>query len=255
MKIVLIGSGNIATFFGKKFQTAGFEIVQVISYHLSHAEQLANQLACSFSDNMLDVNRDADVYLFAVKDDVLLEMAKRIFLPDKLVIHTAGSIHLHELAMMSNQLACLWCVYSISKKELPDKKDIPLVVNCSAAVDREVVKVLADSITTKQYPLDDHQKSVLHLAAVFANNFTNHLFTICKNIVEKEGVPFEILYPIISDTTSKALGGEPEALQTGPASRGDVETMRKHEILLSGQPDFLDIYKVLSKSIAAKRKE
>ncbi|MBK8145501.1 MAG: NAD(P)-binding domain-containing protein [Bacteroidetes bacterium] len=126
MKIVLIGSGNIATFFGKKFQTAGFEIVQVISYHLSHAEQLANQLACSFSDNMLDVNRDADVYLFAVKDDVLLEMAKRIFLPDKLVIHTAGSIHLHELAMMSNQLACLWCVYSISKKELPDKKIFPL---------------------------------------------------------------------------------------------------------------------------------
>jgi predicted short-subunit dehydrogenase-like oxidoreductase (DUF2520 family) len=255
VKIVLIGSGNIATFFGSKFQAAGFEMVQVISYHLSHAEQLAQQFACPFSDNIQLIDRNADVYLFAVKDDVLLEMAKSISLPDKLVIHTAGSIHLSELAIMSNRLACLWCVYSINKKELPEVKDIPLVVNYLDVADGAVVNILAKSISTKQYHLDDHQKSVLHLAAVFANNFTNHLFTICKKIVEKERVPFEILFPIISDTAGKALGGEPETLQTGPASRGDEETMRKHQLLLYNQSDFLQIYEVLSKSIAAGAKK
>lgn len=116
MKIVLIGSGNIATFFGKKFQTAGFEIVQVISLSFV-ACRATGKSACLlvFRQYAGYKNSDADVYLFAVKDDVLLEMAKRIFLPDKLVIHTAGSIQLQELAMMSNQVACLWCVYSISK--------------------------------------------------------------------------------------------------------------------------------------------
>jgi predicted short-subunit dehydrogenase-like oxidoreductase (DUF2520 family) len=128
-------------------------------------------------------------------------------------------------------------------------------VNYSAEADAAIVEQLAQSISTQLHYLSEQQKSSLHLAAVFANNFTNHLYSICKQIVEKEGVPFEILYPIISDTAGKILLTAPEESQTGPAVRGDEKTMNKHKGLLENQPNFLHIYEMLSKSIAQSGKK
>lgn len=248
MKIVIVGAGNIATFFSQKFHQAGFEIVQIISAELIHAQQLAGFFHCSFTNDIQQINKNADVYLFAVKDDILLELATQISLPNKLVIHTAGSIHLNELSGMSMRQACIWCVYSINKNNLPGANDIPLVVNAHFEEDLKIVGTLAKAISHNIYFLNDTQKSSLHLAAVFANNFTNHLFSISKNIVEAEDIPFEILHPIILDTSTKLLKSAPEKNQTGPAIRRDEKTMEKHLTLLQDET-FKAIYRLLSASI------
>jgi predicted short-subunit dehydrogenase-like oxidoreductase (DUF2520 family) len=178
----------------------------------------------------------------------LLELATQISLPEKLVIHTAGSIHLHELTGISLRQACIWCVYSINKNNLPSTNDIPLVVNAHLEEDLKIVGTLARAISDNIYFLKDKQKSSIHLAAVFANNFTNHLYAISKNIVEAADIPFEILHPIILDTGTKLLKSAPEKNQTGPAIRRDEKTMQKHLKLLEDET-YLAIYRLLSASI------
>lgn len=248
MKIAIIGSGNIATFYAGKFHRAGFEIVQIISAHVAHAKALADHFQCAYSDQIGDLKDDAEACLFAVKDDVLLEYATHIHLHGRLVIHSAGSVHLDEIKGMSDQLACLWCVYSINKNHLPENENIPLVVNANNNASLEKVKILADAISRKVFYLNDEQKSVLHLAAVFANNFTNHLYTISKSITDKSDIPFETLLPIISDTADKLHHSMPAQNQTGPAIRHDEKTISKHLALLQ-EEQFRRIYQVLTDSI------
>ncbi len=248
MKIAVIGSGNIATFFAGKFHAAGFEIVQVISARMEHAKELAGHFQCAYSDQIDDLSDNAETILFAVRDDVLLEYAADIRLQGRLVIHSAGSVHLDEIKRMSDQLACLWCVYSINKNHLPDNENIPLVVNANNNDSLEKVRILANAISGSLFYLDDEQKSVLHLAAVFANNFTNHLYAISKKIADENHIPFETLLPIISDTAEKLYHGTPAQNQTGPAIRHDAKTISKHIALLN-EERFRDIYRILTESI------
>lgn len=248
MKIAIVGSGNIATFYAKKFHAAGHEIAQVISAHLTHAKELADNFQCDFSDDIHTLNSDADIFLFAVKDDVLLSFAKNISLKDKLVIHTAGSVHLDELKDLSDHLACIWCVYSINKNNLPENNSIPLVVDTNNNEVLDKVNMLAKAISDNIFYLNDEQKSALHLAAVFANNFTNHLYTISKKIIEQKNIPFETLLPLIMDTATKLQHSAPEQNQTGPAIRHDEKTMEKHLALLQDE-EWKKIYAQISDSI------
>jgi predicted short-subunit dehydrogenase-like oxidoreductase (DUF2520 family) len=247
MKIAIAGAGNIATFFAKKFQAAGFEIVQVIAAHIKHAQQLAMQHNCSFSDQISDLDPGADVCLFAVKDDVLLEFAAKLRL-QQIVIHTAGSVALSELQAISSRVACIWPVYSINKDHLPNEMNVPLVLNAGSAEVLSITRQLAFAISHQQYVLTDEQKSALHLAAVFANNFTNHLYTISEQITGANGVPFETLLPLILDTAQKVQHSLPRQNQTGPAIRHDEKTMTKHLNMLN-DTDWQQIYRLISGSI------
>ena len=125
MKIVIIGSGNIATFFAKKIHSAELSVVQIISNTESHAKELAQQIPCDFSTSVDDIYSDADVVILAVKDDVLRTFSLHKKLQNKLIIHTAGSVSLSDISGISNQVGSIWCMYSINKNYLPDRKDIP----------------------------------------------------------------------------------------------------------------------------------
>ena len=248
MKIAIIGSGNIATFFAKKLSQHGFEIVQVISANIAHAQALADQYQCSYSNELSALNKNADAYLFAVKDDVLLEMAQQFNLEDKLLIHTAGSIQLTELTTMSTQLASIWCVYSIHKNHLPIHENVPLVVQANTPQVLEKVKKIALAISQNLFYLTSEQQSTLHLSAVFANNFVNHLFSICQRLLDAKQIPMEALLPIIQDTVDKLQYSAAINNQTGPAIRHDEKTMKKHLMMLNMEYD-KQIYQLISKSI------
>lgn len=252
MKIVIVGTGNIATFFAQKLIEAQHEIVQVISATLEHAKDFANVYKCDFTDDIRQIYKDADAYIFAVKDDVLIQFSHEIILQNKLVIHTAGSVSLAQIKNISDRVACIWCVYSINKNNLPIEKNIPLVVNSIRYEDLNIVKSFAETISENIYELDDVQKSNVHLAAVFANNFVNHLYTISYSILDKKNISFDILKPIIQDTAQKILKHNPAEIQTGPAIRGDEKTMKKHLGMLKEDKILTEIYLLISESIILK---
>lgn len=249
MKITIVGSGNIATFFGIKFKKAGHSILQVISSTESHAKELADTLSCDFDTDLNKLNVDSEVVLLAVKDDVLRTLVGYEVLQTKTIIHTAGSISLLDIASLSKNVGSMWCMYSINKNHLPERDDIPVIVNASNENTLVQVKKLSEAISNVTYSLDDDQKTIAHLSAVFANNFANHLFTIGQEILSQEKIPFEILIPLIQNTIEKLSYSTPDKLQTGPAIRHDGETISKHLQLLQSNEEFLKIYQLLTHSI------
>ncbi|HMN32305.1 MAG TPA: DUF2520 domain-containing protein [Chitinophagaceae bacterium] len=253
MKIVIVGSGNIASFFAKKLHIK-HKIIQIISKDINHAKQLASQYHCQYANQIEQIHQDTDVIIFALKDDVLLQIANSYSFQDKLIIHTAGSIHLDEIKNISNHIASIWCVYSIQKEMLPLSESVPIVINANTEDSLLNVNVIAQSISQNIFHFNDEQKSFLHLAAVFANNFTNHLYSLSQQICEEQNINFDVLKPLIQNTAEKVKHANPALIQTGPAIRHDQQTMDKHLQLLQTET-LKKIYHLLSFSIQQKKEK
>ncbi len=250
-KIVLIGAGNIATFFASKIKKSTFEIVQIISKNEEHAKTLASSIACKYANTINDIDSTADIIILATPDTYLLELNNLLCFKNKVVIHTAGSIALKELQNISEHIACIWPVQSIHKNRLP-QNEVPLVVNATDAVSKIVVLDVANAISSIVEYCNDEQKEYLHLACVFANNFTNHMVALSEQLCVENKVPFELLQQLIKDTFEKINVQSPHNLQTGPAIRNDENTIEKHLLLLKDKPHMLDIYKAITRSIQDK---
>lgn len=250
MRIVFIGSGNIAHFFATRLKSRGHDIVQVYSRDTGHAEALA--ALCDIptvTTDLAAIDRDADVYILAIKDDALAEVAQQLSFPGKVVLHCAGAVSLDTIAPVSEHLAVIWALYSIRKNNLPGSSRIPLIVEANTGKARELALALAGDISETVLETDLLQRRMLHLNAVFVNNFTNHLLTIAQKLGEEYQLPFAILQPIIQQTLEQTQKVLPSESQTGPAVRHDEDTIRRHLSLLSGHPAWQQIYADISASI------
>jgi len=249
MRIVFIGSGNIAQFFATRLFRKGHEIVQVYSRTHAHADVLAKTTKAMVTDKLADISPDADVYILAIKDDALAEVAGQLKFEGKTVIHCAGAVALDVLEHTSTNKAVIWSLYSINKNSLPTSNDIPLIVEGSNQHAVDIAMILANDISEKVLQTDFKQRQMLHLNAVLANNFTNHLLAIAQKICEEQQLPFEILHPIIRQTLEQTANILPSESQTGPAIRNDKETIEKHLKLLAYKPEWQKIYADISDSI------
>lgn len=250
MRIVFLGSGNIAHFFAPRLQKKGHEIVQIYSRNIEHAKALASICAAGpVTDRVEDIDADADAYVLAIKDDALSVVAQQISFPGKIVLHCAGAIPLDAIARVSAHCAVIWSLYSIKKNNLPQNGFVPLIVEANTPVAREAALTLANDISNKVLETDFPQRQILHLNAVLVNNFTNHLFAIAQKICEEQGLPFDILYPIMHQTIEQAQYVLPSESQTGPAVRHDEETIQKHLALLTAHPEWQKIYTDITNSI------
>ena len=247
MKVVIIGSGNVATVLGKKIAKGGHEILQVISRSPKHAEHLANQLNSIASDNLKMINPDADIYLICVDDNAIKEVADQISSLNKIIVHTAGSISKNVL-QFSGAYGVLYPLQSL-RKEMEHLPQIPVLVDGSSD---EVSKILLDFASTWASSVSratDKERLKLHVAAVIASNFTNHLYALTENFCIKEGVEFSNLLPLIKETATRLGPTHASALQTGPASRNDDVTIGIHLEVLAADPELKELYKLLSDSI------
>lgn len=249
MNIAFIGSGNIATFYGKKFAADGHHIVQIISSTLSHAQELASQFNCLASNTTDDLVLDADVYFLAMNDNSVKKYADFLRLPGKVVIHTAGSIALSELQAISEHIACIWCLYSIKKESLPVINTIPVFINYTSDVAKPVAETLAGVISHQVHSIDDEKKLSLHLSAVLVNNYSNHLAAIADQLLAAQHLPFQYLLPILQQTVDKLSIQSPRDAQTGPAIRRDSVILSKHLEMLQGHPEWQALYSALAHSI------
>jgi predicted short-subunit dehydrogenase-like oxidoreductase (DUF2520 family) len=249
MNIVLIGAGNVATILGKKLHQVGHTIVQVWSRKIEAANTLAVDLNAVSINNINDIAQHADVYIIAIADAAIIQMATQIKVNNAIVVHTAGAISKYALQQASANYGVLYPLQSLNKINANLDIPIPLLIDANNEKNIQIIQTLANSISTDVTTVNDEDRLHLHLAAVIVNNFTNHLYALANNYCIKYGIDFKKLQPLIEETANKLRYHAPENVQTGPAIRHDSATMTKHLQLLAGDEKLKFIYLKLSESI------
>ena len=250
MDIVLIGAGNVATHLGLALKKH-HKIIQVFSKHLSNASSLAERLDASGTNNIKKISTYADIYFLSVSDDAIESVVEELPDTDGIVVHTAGSISIDALDKFNNH-GIFYPFQTFSKNRDISYNNIPILVEGNSKNTTKQLLDLALLLSSNAYEVNSKQRLLIHIAAVFACNFTNHLYLISKNISDKAELPFSILQPLIEETVSKAFTVLPENAQTGPASRNDKQTMEKQiEILNKSFDDenLAGLYKDISERI------
>ncbi|OJW30154.1 MAG: hypothetical protein BGO54_00735 [Sphingobacteriales bacterium 46-32] len=249
MDIVMIGSGNVAAVLGRKFVAAGHRIVQILSRNSTEASALAYEWDTESANYMSLINPSADVYLLAVSDKGLGEVAAQLNLPGKVVAHTAGAVAASVLADVTEHYGVLYPLQSLRKENLR-LPEIPFYVDGHTAYAKAVLHQLASSVSSLPVTeATDAQRLPLHVAAVFVNNFVNHLYVLAQDYCIKNGIDFAQLTPLIRETAERISQLPPKQAQTGPAIRHDADTLRQHLQLLEAHPHLRHIYLLLTESI------
>jgi predicted short-subunit dehydrogenase-like oxidoreductase (DUF2520 family) len=247
MQIVIIGTGNTATVLGRKLKAAGHQIVQVIGRDGRLASELAKILDAESTNIWSAVNRDADIYLLAVSDIAVEEVFGKLELLEKTIVHTAASVS-KNLLQAADHYGVFYPLQSL-RKETADLPEVPIVIDASDEATFQLLEKLAYSISNKVIAATDEERMKLHLAAVFCNNFVNHLYVLMESYCLKEHLDFSLLIPLISETASRIEHAPPSQWQTGPAWRDDSDTIKKHLALLNSDPELMHLYETITASI------
>jgi len=248
MNIVLIGTGNTATVLGRKFKEAGHTIVQIYGRDASAASELAYILDSESTNYWSVVNKEADIYILAVADIAIEELVREVNLPQKTVVHTAASVPKKILEKASAHYGVFYPLQSL-KKEQAVLPEIPVIIDASDEATLTLLEKLGDSISTRVVEVNDDQRVKLHLAAVFCNNFVNHLYWLIQEYCKKESLDFDLLLPLIRETSLRLEEMDPSLAQTGPALRNDTVTIEKHTGLLTQHPRLKNLYLLFTQSI------
>ena len=251
-RICFIGSGNVATHLAPAFDNAGHKVREVFSRSRRNAEALVSKLYNAEVKPNLDFSESTcELFIISVKDAAIAEVVKEIVLPDNAILaHTSGSEPLETLLYAAPPHAgVLYPVQTFSKNKKLDVEQVPFCLEAGDVYTNDVLTYLAKDISQKVFYLSSHQRKMLHIAAVFACNFTNHLLRISKDILNKENIDFAILEALIVETINKGLIMGPENAQTGPAARGDTKIIADHMNQLGENQDYMNIYRIVSQSI------
>ena len=246
-KIVLLGAGNVATALAKALAKK-HKIIQVYSRSNNSAEKLASIVGCPFTNKLSQITSDADLYIISIADDAIERIASQLKLKNKTIIHTSGSVDKSILKGTSSNYGVLWPLQTFSKGSIV-KVNTPFVIDATTKQLVGYLGKLVKEMNGKAIHLNSDKKAKLHIAAVFANNFTNHLYAVAYDLLKKEKIAFNILLPLINETIKKIKKEDPKKIQTGPAIRGDKKTIKKQESILSDSQQYLELYKLLTKSI------
>jgi predicted short-subunit dehydrogenase-like oxidoreductase (DUF2520 family) len=249
------GAGRVAGALCRKMHSSGINIRQVVSETEASGKPLAGSCKASWSSALIFYD-PVDIIIVAVPDHKLQEVLNSIECPDyTLVVHTAGSFGLDLFPERMKHKGVFYPLQTFSKERRISLIDLPFFIEASDPQMSGMLKKLAKMLGGKVYSVDTEHRKMLHLAAVFACNFTNHMFTAGKEIASRAGLSFEILEPLIKETVAKALANGPELSQTGPAIRNDRNTIAKHMELLSFSPELQKIYKEVTESIIEHNKK
>lgn len=253
MKVVIVGSGNVATHLSLALASLeGIEICQVYSPTEAHAEILAERLNCDFVTDPTQIRKDADVYLFALKDQALETVIRAVPANNGLWLHTSGSMPMQVFAGYTERYGVLYPLQTFSKSREISFQGIPLFIECHREEDKNCLEELARRLSGKVCELSSEKRRSLHLAAVFACNFTNHIYALAEEILAKEGLSRDYLFPLIDETAAKVHELPAQEAQTGPAIRYDENIINKHLGMLADDPDVQTLYRLLSQSIHKK---
>jgi predicted short-subunit dehydrogenase-like oxidoreductase (DUF2520 family) len=254
MRIVLFGTGNLATRLGIALRVKGAEIVQVYGRIESKASQLAKLLESSYTTSKKEINTGADIYILAVSDEAIIDVISGLSIGDQLVIHTAGSVPMDVLAPFAKNIGVIYPLQTLSKNKEIDFTNIPICVEANTKANLEKLKEMAGVLSNKVVQTDSTQRGQLHLAAVFVCNFVNHFYAIGEKLLDEQHLDFDLLKPLILETARKAMQYSPPNVQTGPAIRDDRNIIEQHLKMLSPHPEWQRLYEMVSEDIMVNRR-
>lgn len=244
--IVLFGAGNVAVHLFEAFQNA--EDTEVVQVYNRSAQNLAPFLNRVPTTTSLSEIKPADIYLISISDGAVPQLTKKLSNSGALIAHTSGSNPLFQIA---NRNGVLYPLQTFSRQTAVDFKRIPLCIEADSREDLDRLKLVGQNISEKVYEISTEQRKSLHLSAVFACNFTNHLYRLAEKICKQNDIPFSVLHPLIRETAQKARNNSPKPIQTGPARRGDQKTIDHHLSQLKSA-ELKEIYTLLTHSIQAE---
>ena len=251
MKVTLIGAGNLATQLGKSLKKAGVIISQVYSRTEDSARTLGELLEAEWLTDIKALRDEADIYIFSVKDSVLCELISEVCKGrgEKLFLHTAGSMPMSCFEGKALRYGVFYPMQTFSKTKDVDFERIPVFIEGNSIETEDVIRSLANKLTQRVIRLSSADRKYLHLAGVWACNFTNYCYAVASDILGEHGIPFDVMLPLINETTDKIQKISPMEAQTGPAVRGDRNVMSKQLELMNGKEDLQELYQMLSKGI------
>ena len=254
-KITFVGSGNVATNLAHALDKVGHTINQVISRDISNAKQLASKFGAYYGDKPSEMYKDSDFVLLCVSDEAYYSVLEE--LPggmSAIVCHTSGPVGMSVLEQYSGNHGVFYPLQSFRKEEVKDMLQVPLFIEWSSELAKQKLHDLADSISNRVREVDSTQREKYHLAAVFANNFTNAMYMVADDYLNAQGLDFDNLKPIIKETALRLKKGKPSLWQTGPAKRGDKTIIQKHLDMLDDE-QLKAIYAQMSNFIAQKARK
>jgi len=254
-KITLIGAGNMATCLGKSLKKNGFDILQVYSRTEKSAKTLAEKINTKYTCNTDNLDLSADLIIISIKDDAIGGMLEKIKNKKLKIVHTSGSIPMQVLEKHSSCCGVFYPVMTLSKNRDIDFSDIPLCLEADSNKFLSELMEMAGKISSQVLEIHSKERKILHMAAVFANNFVNHFYDISDNILKENGLSFDLLKPLIRETASKITEIPPHDAQTGPARRCDKSIIARHMKLLENNSERKKIYKFVTESIISSYKE
>ncbi len=252
-RVVLLGAGRVAFHLAKQLvKVQDFELIQVFSRRLTSAEDLISSIDFSSKvkavDELSSVNTEADYYIFSLVDSALEEVWSQMPQTKGLWLHTAGSVSIEQMARYHQHSAVLYPLQTFSKERELDWAKIPLYLETLDNSEMEL-ETLALAFSQNTHWVSSKQRAKLHCAAVFACNFTNHMLALSEELLQKESFEAKTLLPLIDETLAKVHYLPAKQAQTGPAIRGDENTMNAHLEALADSPHLAKLYKLLSQSI------
>ena len=248
-KVSIIGSGNVAQHLIQAFQNkivldSQIELVQVFARNKKSLTHLLDSNRITSDYTQLQA---ADVYIIAVSDDAIAEVSSQLPFENQLVVHTSGTVPLGSLKN-KNRRGVFYPLQTFSKDKAVNFKTIPICLEAENEKDLETLNQITNAISDAVYEINSEQRKALHVAAVFVNNFVNHLYQMGNEICDNNNVPFEILKPLIQETANKIVSLSPKEAQTGPAKRTDLTTIEAHQQFLTDENQST-IYTILTQSI------
>lgn len=247
-KLSFIGAGNVAWNLAHAFDLAGMTIHEVYAQSEDSAKNLAEKFGAFYSTDVSKLDASADCVILAISDHAIHEVLDSIKKIPSFFAHTSGAVPVEALIERHMKGGVLYPFQSLSKDSIQNMEAVPFLIEGNDRHSAQKLAHLAEAISSKVHYMDSDDRMHVHIAGVLANNFGNHLFTLARDFLRKNNLPENLVTPLMTGMLSKYKEHPPENLQTGPAVRFDLETIKKHEAAIS-DADLLTIYQVLTKSI------
>lgn len=248
-KIVIIGAGNLATRLSIALGTSGNKILSIYSKTADNAEKLAKILNTHWTNELQSIPNDGDIYILAIPDQVIIDVLTKCNFGSALVVHCSGGIGIEIFKNKIKNYGVFYPLQTFTKSREVNFKKIPICIESDNTYNRKILIDLGNQISDDVRLIDSAHRKVMHLAAVFACNFVNYMYTCAYEILENKQINPEILKPLMVETLNKAISLNPVKAQTGPALRNDKNVIKKHLELLSFSTEIHELYKILSEDI------
>ena len=256
MLFAIIGSGNVATHFSLALAKNGHQVLQVWSRSFDNAQTLAQKVGATAITSLSQIHSSVEVIIIAVNDEavsiVLYDLNTCFPQNERIILHTSGTLNIDILSATSTNYGVLYPIQTLSKNVAIDFLKVPIAVEGNNQKVEDTLLRIAKSISNSVYKINSNQRKTLHIAAVFACNFTNYFYAIADDLLQQNKLSFDMLKPLITETANKVLENPPQQVQTGPAKRNDVSTMVAHLSALSQHSNYQLLYKVISEAIVEK---